>query len=71
MLDVFPFSKLAVRGPIVRVYAVEFAEPPLLERPFDPGVSVADIIAALPALDALAGELGRPAGPQPARSAGR
>ncbi len=46
MLDVFPFSKLAVRGPIVRVYAVEFAEPPLLERPFDPGASVADIIAA-------------------------
>jgi hypothetical protein len=46
VLDVFPFSKLAQRGPVVRVYAVEFAEPPLLERPFDPGVSVADMIAA-------------------------
>ncbi|HYV62456.1 MAG TPA: hypothetical protein VE958_07265 [Bryobacteraceae bacterium] len=46
LLDAFPFSKLAPRGPVVRVYAVEFAEPPLLERPFDPGVSVADLIAA-------------------------
>src|SRR5690242_441375 len=46
LLDAFPFSKLAPRGPVVRVYAVEFAEPPLLERPFDPGVSVADLIVA-------------------------
>ena len=35
-----------------------------------PAEQVEAIIAALPALDALAGELARPAGPQPARSAG-
>src|SRR5262249_10941334 len=33
-LDVFPFSKLAPRGPVLRVYAVERAEPPQLEREF-------------------------------------
>jgi len=46
MLDVFPFSKLAKNGPVVRVYAISYVEPPILERPFDPGVSVADMIAA-------------------------
>jgi hypothetical protein len=46
MLDVFPFSKLAKIGPVLRVYAINYAEPPILERPFDPGASVADIIAA-------------------------
>jgi hypothetical protein len=34
MLGVFPFSKLAKRGPVLRVYAVEQVEPPLLEREF-------------------------------------
>ena len=34
MLGVFPFSKLAKRGPVLRVYAVEHSEPPLLEREF-------------------------------------
>jgi hypothetical protein len=46
MLEVFPFSKLAQRGPTVRVYALNYAEPPLLERPFDPGVDTANMIAA-------------------------
>ena len=46
MLDVFPFSKLDKRGPVVRVYAIGYDEPPILERPFDPGASVADMIAA-------------------------
>ena len=46
MLDVFPFSKLAKNGPVVRVYAISYAEPPILERPFDPGASVSDMIAA-------------------------
>ena len=46
MLDVFPFSKLAQRGPVLRVYAIEYVEPPILERPFDPGAAVADMIAA-------------------------
>ena len=46
MLDVFPFSKLAKAGPVVRVYAISYAEPPVFERVFDPGASVADMIAA-------------------------
>jgi len=41
MLEVFPFSKLAKVGPVLRVYAIEYKEPPLFERHFDPGVSVA------------------------------
>lgn len=32
MLARFPFSKLAKRGPVLRVYALSHAEPPLLER---------------------------------------
>jgi hypothetical protein len=36
-----------------------------------PAEQVDAIITALPALDALAEQLARPAGPQPARSAGR
>lgn len=46
MLEVFPFSKLAQRGPTVRVYALNYAEPPLLERPFNPGADIAAMIAA-------------------------
>jgi hypothetical protein len=46
MLDVFPFSKLAKHGPLVRVYAISYVEPPIFERVFDPGVSVSDMIAA-------------------------
>ena len=46
MLEVFPFSKLDKRGPVLRVYAIEYVEPPILERPFDPGALAADIIAA-------------------------
>jgi hypothetical protein len=48
MLDVFPFSKLGKNGPLVRVYAINYAEAPILERPFDPGAFVTDMIAAAP-----------------------
>jgi hypothetical protein len=34
LLGLFPFSKLAARGPVLRVYGIEMAEPPLLEREF-------------------------------------
>jgi hypothetical protein len=34
MLSLFPFSKLAKRGPIVRLYAVEHVEPSLFEQEF-------------------------------------
>jgi hypothetical protein len=37
MLNVFPFSKLAKRGPVLRIYAVEQAEPPLIEKEFPSG----------------------------------
>jgi hypothetical protein len=46
MLELFPFSKLAKGGPVLRVYALNYAEPPVLERAFDPGADVADMIAA-------------------------
>jgi hypothetical protein len=46
MLDVFPFSKLSKTGPVVRVYAISYAEPPVFERVFDPGTLVGDLIAA-------------------------
>ncbi len=37
LLALFPYSKLAKRGPIIRVYALEHIEPPLFEREFVPG----------------------------------
>ena len=46
MLGVFPFSKLAARGPVVRVYAIEHVEPPQMEKEFQPGADVAALIAA-------------------------
>ena len=46
MLDVFPFSKLAKNGPVLRVYAISYLEPPGFERAFDPGVAVAGMMAA-------------------------
>ena len=54
MLGAFPFSKLALRGPVLRVYAVELAEPSLLEREFpvssDTAGAVADILEGARAL---------------------
>ena len=37
MLTVFPYSKLARRGPVLRVYAIEHIEPPLFEREYPVG----------------------------------
>jgi hypothetical protein len=34
MLNVFPFSNLAKRGPVLRVYAIQHVEPALAEREF-------------------------------------
>jgi hypothetical protein len=39
-----PFSKLASLGPLLRVRAIEMAEPPLFEREFPLGTSAAEII---------------------------
>ena len=48
ILDAFPLSKLARRGPVLRIYAVELAEPSILEREFpvssDTDGAIADIL---------------------------
>jgi hypothetical protein len=44
MLALFPFSKLAKRGPVVRVYALEHREPPLFEREFNPGADFKEVL---------------------------
>jgi len=44
MLGVFPFSKLASRGPVLRIYALEHLEPPQLEREFSPATDPQAII---------------------------
>ena len=46
MLGLFPFSKLAQRGPALRVYALEFVEPPAAERQFEAGTAAAAVVAA-------------------------
>jgi len=46
LLEQFPFSKLSARGPLLRVYVIEHAEPPVIERQFEPGASPAELIAA-------------------------
>jgi hypothetical protein len=45
-LERFPISKLARRGPVLRVYAIQHAEPPLLEREFPLEVPVSEIVHA-------------------------
>jgi hypothetical protein len=50
MLELFPFSRLAARGPELRIYAIEHAEPPQFERDFPVFQGIAetvdDILAA-------------------------
>jgi hypothetical protein len=46
MLEGFPFSKLAKRGPLLRVYALEHSEPPLLEREFLPDAEPGALLEA-------------------------
>src|SRR5262249_52426767 len=46
LLRLFPSSKLAPRGPLLRLYALERAEPPLLERTFPLGGDPANLIRA-------------------------
>ncbi len=46
MLSLFPFSKLAARGPALNVYAIEHSEPPLFEREFAPGAEPAAMVEA-------------------------
>jgi hypothetical protein len=44
LLTLFPFSKLSKHGQVVRVYAIEQAEPPLIEREFPNGAAAGAII---------------------------
>ncbi len=46
MMEPFPFSKLAKRGPVLRVYAIEHIEPPLFEREFSVGTEIDPILEA-------------------------
>jgi hypothetical protein len=44
VLSRFPFSKLAAHGPMVRVRAIEMAEPPLVEKEFPPTASPGELM---------------------------
>lgn len=46
LLSVFPISKLAKRGPVIRVYAIEHTEPPLVECAFPVDVETTVVIKA-------------------------
>lgn len=50
LMGAFPFSRLAKRGPVLRVYAVALSEPTLMEREFpvseDTAVTSTDILSA-------------------------
>jgi hypothetical protein len=45
LLELFPYSKLSQYGGVLRVYAVEYTEPPLLEREFPAPLQPAEVIA--------------------------
>jgi hypothetical protein len=47
LLSLFPYSKLAKRGPVVRVYALEHTEPPLFEREFTPAADPKDLLESV------------------------
>lgn len=44
ILAQFPFSKLSQRGPMLRVRAIEMAEPPLLEKEFPLGAQPEELM---------------------------
>jgi hypothetical protein len=46
MLGLFPFSRLTQRGPVMRIYAVERAEPPQMEREFSNPLDIPEAIRA-------------------------
>jgi len=47
LLGVFPFSKLAKRGPALRIYAIQLIEPPVFEREFPVVTAVDDMVDAI------------------------
>lgn len=48
MLELFPFSRLVARGPELRIYAIEYAEPPQFERSFPAAQDTAQIVETIP-----------------------
>jgi hypothetical protein len=46
LLDLFPTSKLNRTPQVLRVHAVGYSEPPVLEKSFEPGTSPTDILTA-------------------------
>jgi hypothetical protein len=44
LLSLFPFSQLTQRGPVLRVYAIERAEPPQMEREISKPVDTAALV---------------------------
>jgi len=46
MLGCFPFSRLSKRGAVLRIYAIEESEPPLIEREFGAGTGSSALIEA-------------------------
>ena len=46
LLQNFPFSTMSPRGPFLRVYALEYAEPPVLERVFDWEADIESVMEA-------------------------
>jgi hypothetical protein len=47
MLSLFPYSKLAKRGPVVRVYALEHIEPPIFERELTPTTDAKELMETI------------------------
>jgi hypothetical protein len=47
MLGVFPFSKLAKRGPALRIYALQLVEPPVFEREFPVETAADEMVDAM------------------------
>ena len=45
-LRLFPYSRLSVRPSLLRIYALEYSEPPLLEQAFDPVPDPEEILAS-------------------------
>jgi hypothetical protein len=46
LLDVFPFSKLTNHTQTLRVYAMDYSEPPAAEKPFEANTITADLLDA-------------------------
>jgi hypothetical protein len=46
LLELFPFSKLSQRPQTLRVHGVSHAEPPIVEKPFEPNIPGLEMLAA-------------------------